>query len=66
MTTLNLKPNIAEVDGFYTALLAAHDGLSEAETHAFNARLILIFANHIGDTAVLTEALETAKKNERE
>ena len=51
MTTLNLKPNIAEVDGFYAALLAAHDGLSEAETHAFNARLILILANHIGDTA---------------
>ena len=66
MTKLNLKPNIADVDGFYAALLAAHDGLSEAETHAYNARLILVLANHIGDTAVLTEALETAKKNKRE
>lgn len=62
MAELNLKLNITDVDDFYARLLAAHDGLSEAETHAYNARLILVLANHIGDTTVLTEALHAAKK----
>lgn len=58
---LNLDPNIPDPDGFYTELLAAHEGLTEAESDALNARLILILANHIGDRAVLTEALDTAR-----
>ena len=58
---LNLDPNIPDPDGFYTELLAAHDGLTKPESDALNARLILILANHIGDRAVLTEALDTAR-----
>ena len=42
-------PNIADTDGFYASLLATHRGLSEAESQALNARLVLILANHIGD-----------------
>lgn len=61
MTTLNLSPNIADQDGFYAELIDAHDGLSDEESQALNARLILILANHIGDRTVLTEALATAK-----
>jgi hypothetical protein len=47
-------------DDFYEALIAAHANLSEAESHAFNARLVLILANHIGSLPVLRQALQAA------
>jgi hypothetical protein len=52
--------NLAEHDAFYARLLAAHRGLSEAQSQALNARLILILANHIGDPETLAEALDLA------
>lgn len=61
MSKLNTRPNIAGADDFYAALLAAHEGLSKAESDALNARLILTLANHIGDRAILDEALELAR-----
>ncbi len=61
MTVLNTAPNFEKTDDFYAALLAAHDGLAEAEIHALNARLILVLANHIGDQAVLEAAIDIAK-----
>jgi 3-(3-hydroxy-phenyl)propionate hydroxylase len=54
-------PNIAKPDDFYTALLAAHDGLSEAQSHQLNAALALTLANHVGDVAVLQAALDVAR-----
>jgi hypothetical protein len=59
--TINLDPNIPDPDGFYDELLQAHVGLSDEESDAFNARLILTLANHIGDRAILRAALEAAK-----
>ena len=36
-----LEDNLgAEGDSVYAALMAAHEGLSEAESHALNARLV--------------------------
>ncbi len=58
---LNTKPNIMDADGFYADLLRTHRGLSEADSHALNARLVLILANHIGDAEVLAQALELAR-----
>ncbi|MGY3439724.1 MULTISPECIES: DUF2783 domain-containing protein [unclassified Marinovum] len=58
---LNLDANITDPDGFYDELLGAHEELSKEESDAFNARLILILANHVGDRAVLSTALEAAK-----
>jgi Protein of unknown function (DUF2783) len=58
--TLITTPNLSDPDASYAAMLAAHKGLTEAETHALNARLILILMNHIGDPAVLAEALTLA------
>ncbi len=55
------KPNIADADGFYARLLATHRGLDDAESHALNARLVLILANHIGDGQVLEQALALAR-----
>jgi hypothetical protein len=55
------KPNIADTDEFYAKLLATHRGLSEAQSHALNARLVLILANHIGAVDVLDQALALAR-----
>jgi hypothetical protein len=58
---LNTEPNLPDPDGFYEALMDAHAGLSPEESSAFNARLVLLLANHIGDPDVLTEALLAAR-----
>ena len=61
MSDLTLTPNINKADDFYAELLAAHEPLSKEESDAFNARLVLIMANHIGDRSVLSAAIEAAK-----
>lgn len=48
-------------DDFYEALIDAHNGLTDEQSEALNARLILVLANHIGDLRVLREALQAAK-----
>lgn len=58
---LTLEPNISDPDGFYAELLGAHEGLTDGESQALNARLILILANHIGDRDTLRAALSAAK-----
>ncbi len=69
---LNTDPNFHEPgrrffrdfspgDDFYEALIEAHNGLSDEQSEALNARLILLLANHIGDLRVLREALQAAK-----
>jgi hypothetical protein len=55
------NPNLARPDDSYARLIATHDGLTEAESHALNARLVLILMNHIGDDAVLAEAMRHAR-----
>jgi len=57
------SPNFDAGDDFYEALLAAHQGLEPAQSHAFNARLILLLANHIGRQDVLLEALSAAGRS---
>lgn len=58
--TLKLDPNLADGDGFYDELLAAHQHLTKDESDAFNARLILVLCNHIGDRETLRQALAAA------
>jgi hypothetical protein len=59
---LNTAPNLEAPDDFYEALIEAHQGLSTDESHAFNARLVLVLANHIGSLPVLREALAAAQR----
>ena len=61
MTMLTTAPNLTRPDESYARLIAAHEGLAEAESHAMNARLILILMNHIGDHRVLDEAVRLAR-----
>jgi hypothetical protein len=58
---LNTQPNIARPDDFYQVLIEAHAGLSEEQSAALNARLILLLANHVGDLETLKEAIAAAK-----
>ncbi len=58
---LNTQPHLQACDDFYEALIAAHSGLTPPESHAMNARLILLLANHIGDQATLLHALTLAR-----
>ncbi len=48
-------------DDFYEALIETHRGLDDACSAALNARLVLLLANHIGELAVLREALLAAR-----
>lgn len=69
---LNTQPNFGELgrsdlwahspgDDFYALLIDAHRGLSDDDSRALNARLILLLANHVGDLRVLREALAAAR-----
>ena len=60
-TTIN---RFADPDLAYRLLIDAHRGLSDEESAAFNARLILILANQIGDTKVLRDCIDAAIKLE--
>ena len=60
MRALNTTPNISDVDGFYSELIDAHEGLTDELRAALNARLILFLANHIGDRVALSDAIQAA------
>jgi hypothetical protein len=62
MTVLRTESNLQNPDAAYEALVEAHRGISESESAALNARLVLILSNHIGDLAVLRDAISLAKK----
>jgi hypothetical protein len=53
--------NLAHPDDIYNAIVDAHKELSEQQCHTFDARLILLLVNHIGDEAVIREALKEAR-----
>ncbi len=61
MATLNLTRNTPRADDVYQMLIDAHEGKTKAESDAFNARLILVLINHIGDAEVIAEALAVAE-----
>ncbi len=60
--SLNTEPNIAGADDFYEALIDAHRDLSEEQSLAVNARLILLLANHVGEVEALQQALSLARR----
>ena len=59
---LNTNANIPRQDDFYERLIDMHRDLSPEQSNAANAALILLLANHIGDAAVLTEAMDIARQ----
>ena len=60
--TLSTSSNFAKPDDAFRAIVEAHRGLSDAQSADLDAALVLILANHIGDIAVLREAITLAKR----
>jgi hypothetical protein len=54
--------NLARPDDVYNDIVDAHRDLSDEQCRAFDARLILLLANHVGDEAVVREALIAARQ----
>lgn len=52
--------NLARPDDIYEAIVDAHRDLTDEQCRAFDARLILLLANHVGDD-VLHDALAAAR-----
>jgi Protein of unknown function (DUF2783) len=57
------EPNMASPDDFYEALINAHRDLTDAQSHALNAKLVLLLANHVGSHSVVEQALQAARTN---
>jgi hypothetical protein len=60
---LNIESNLAAPDDFYQELIDLHRGLTDADSALVNAKLVLLLANHIGDMAVLREAMAAARSD---
>ena len=59
---LSTASNFARPDDAFRAIVEAHRGLTDEQSADFDAALILILANHIGDIDVLRDALVLAKR----
>jgi hypothetical protein len=59
---LNTDLNLAAPDDFYEALVDLHRDLTPAQSRLVNAKLILLLANHVGDPAVLRQAMAKARE----
>ena len=57
---MKIEPNIPDPDGFFEALVNAHEGLSDKDSSALNARLVFLLANQIGNQETLLECLDAA------
>lgn len=63
MSRLTTEFNIgAHGDDLYAALIAGHEGLTDAQSERLNARLVLLLMNHVGDPAVIEEAIRIARR----
>jgi hypothetical protein len=71
--SLILKPNLNEPgkryfrafspgDDFYESLIETHRDLTDEQSAMLNAKLVLLLSNHIGDIAVLREAMKLARE----
>ncbi len=58
---LNTETNFADPDAAYRQIVAAHRRIRPEANAAFDAALVLLLANHIGDPEVLREAIAAAE-----
>ena len=59
---LSTVSNFARPDDAFRAVVEAHRDLSDEQSADLDAALVLVLANHIGDIAVLNEAIALAKR----
>ncbi|HMN81802.1 MAG TPA: DUF2783 domain-containing protein [Burkholderiaceae bacterium] len=53
-------PRITDPDAFFAELVDAQRDLSDQEAQTMLAKLVFVLANHVGDRAVLSEAISVA------
>jgi anthranilate phosphoribosyltransferase len=58
---LETEARFPDPDAAYRAIIEAHRGLSDEDSAALNAALVLILANELGRHEALREALALAK-----
>lgn len=61
--SLRTELGVADPDDFYARLIELHQGLTTEQSHKVNAKVILMLANHVGDTDVLYEVLDYVEKD---
>ncbi len=66
MTSLNSELRFHAPDDVYEAILSLTDGLSDGAAHAALAAFALLLANHVGDDAIVREAVAAAKRAVRD
>ena len=59
---MNTQPAIPDPDGFYAALVAAHEGLTEAQSTQLNACLVFLLANQCPQQQVLLDCVAEARR----
>jgi hypothetical protein len=59
---LELELRVREPDDLYQALVDAHRDLSADASRLFDAKLILLLANQLGDVAVVKQAIAKARE----
>ena len=60
--TLLTEPRLTDPDALYAALMEAHRDLDPAASRRLDAALVLLLANHVGDAAVVAEAIRLARE----
>lgn len=58
---LDTTPRIDNPDAVFAALVQAHQDLDAAASRQLDAALVLLLANHIGETDVIFEAISIAR-----
>ncbi|TFW29290.1 DUF2783 domain-containing protein [Duganella callida] len=61
ITQLNLRQNLDDFEALYDMLSDSQEGLDTRQSEMFNAQLLLLLCNHIGDMKVLGEACALAR-----
>jgi hypothetical protein len=59
---LSTASNFSKPDDAFRLIVEAHRGLSDEQSAALDAALVLILANHIGDIEVLRDAVTLGKR----
>ncbi len=61
MSALTIDTNLARPDDFYESLIETHRDLTREQSELVNCKLVLLLANHVGDAAVLADAMRRAR-----
>lgn len=61
MSRLRTAVNLTGQDDLFQALMELHAGLAPEDSRKADAKLVLLLANHIGDPAVIAEAIDAVR-----